>query len=812
MKRIIAIALALLLCLGAGCAHTPDASSTPMETPAAAASPQPTPQPTPEPEPMPTPESGPPVYPDKGEFSFTRENFPKMDGSTATEPLAQAAAAVLLGESVDSVSDLTWFSRTTQSYYQLGYSNAQILIAAEPGDEAVQWLDRNGHEIIMEPLAIDALIFVVNENNPIDSLTREQIIGIYTGQITNWSQVGGADEEIKAFQRNEGAGSQTLMEKLVMGATPMMEPATEMVAGGMGELMEVVKSYDNSASAIGYSVYYYANDMQMAQGLKIIAVDGVQPNAETIGSGEYPYLNPYYTVIRADCPEDDPAWILWHWLLSPEGQRLVESEGYVPVGSTQGDSPAGGWTVGSDYSLYVSAARRSLESVYTRLSSQWIDALQPRDDYGMLYPFAGVKMSDDYSDTTYLYGLVDAQGRIVCDPVYTSVGVLSWYDWNHYIDHSVPMLCLARTENGETRYTLATPDGSFVSPESYGVVNALDCGVICGNKGSEDFVLYDYEGNIILTRDELEVERLGFYGSLYSIEPGGEGLLLVDTAELDGERYYADLSGKVVLGPYNFARPFENGRAIVSVDSGWGLIDRSGNWIIPPEWGEIRAAHSGQYKTDGRIFDAYGQELFTVSAKTYIGYYKGGGYILPDGTELGYAKGWMTLQGDWYGDGCPVLYKTPVNQSSMDLMDIRSGKTLHLEGHWNLDRLFVNYVNSGYSELEYVYAYNTDDIMAPPLLISWNLWNVYELKNSGGTAMGGATAKTDAVTGEEYIVINDSAYRPSLYSADMELLLEDASGLRIWGGMFIQTDDICCTIMDEEGNVLFRYALILPEV
>ncbi len=181
----------------------------------------------------------------------------------------------------------------------------------------------------MEPFAIDALVFVVNADNPVDSLTTEQIQKIYTGEITNWSQVGGDDLPIIPFQRNEEAGSQTAMNKLVMKDLSMMEAPSDYVRGEMGDLIEAVAAYDDSPSAIGYTMYYYANDMNMADGLKILAVDGVVPGGDTIRSGGYPFLNNYY-VVCAEHPTE-ATQVLYDWILSDEGQKLVAHEGYVPV-------------------------------------------------------------------------------------------------------------------------------------------------------------------------------------------------------------------------------------------------------------------------------------------------------------------------------------------------------------------------------------------------------------------------------------------------------------------------------------------------
>ena len=301
LKRLSCAALALVLALPLAACGGQQAASTP--TPGA----------------------------DGGAVVFTRENMPRLDGSTATAPLAQAAAAVLLGESEEDVADLIDFSRTTESYRQLMQGDADLLIAAEPNAAVFDEMEEAGFEVQMEPLATDALVFMVNEDNPVDSLTTEQLRGIYSGEITNWSEVGGADLEIVPFQRNAESGSQVLMEKLVMDGTEMTEPPEGYMIASMVGLMDAVKEYDNSSNAIGYSVYYYAHDMQMAGGLKLLKIDGVAPEAATIRSGEYPFLNPYYVAMNAAEPEGSMTRVLYDWLLGSDGQKLVDMKGYVSV-------------------------------------------------------------------------------------------------------------------------------------------------------------------------------------------------------------------------------------------------------------------------------------------------------------------------------------------------------------------------------------------------------------------------------------------------------------------------------------------------
>ena len=326
MKKLLALILSLLLLLAlSACGQI--AVPPPPEPPASEQDTQP---------PAKTPEA--PASPQPGQFVFTRENFPRLNGSTAMVPLGQAIASVLLGETREEVSDLIQFSRTTQSYRELMNGQADLLISGAPPEGIYQEKEELGFDWEMDTFAVDGLVFMVNAANPVDSLTKEQLQKIYTGEITNWREVGGDDVEIVPFQRNEEAGSQTAMRKLVMGDLPLMTPPAEYVSGAMGDLVEVIATYNDSAAAIGYTVYYYAHDMKMAEGLKLIAVDGVEPCAQTIRSRQYPFINDSYVVIPAGLTEDAPAKILYNWIMSEEGQRLVAHEGYVSTMDV-GDAP-----------------------------------------------------------------------------------------------------------------------------------------------------------------------------------------------------------------------------------------------------------------------------------------------------------------------------------------------------------------------------------------------------------------------------------------------------------------------------------------
>ncbi len=266
------------------------------------------------------------------EFSIGQINYdgyPKVDGSTATIPLAMALVRYVTGCDEAEAEQTIDFSKTNNSYYALNENQADLLLVYAPAQSTIDELDVFNSMDIRE-IGLDALVFIVNEDNPIDSLTADQVRGIYSGQITHWSEVGGNDREIVPFQRPELSGSQTLMLKLMMKDTAMMAPRMETISESMADIIQDIASYNNSANAMGYSVYYYAKNMFEQPGLKFLAIDGVLPSNETINSQAYSYVNPFYGVVRK--PSDNPAAsTLLDWLLTPDGQSLLESAGYVPI-------------------------------------------------------------------------------------------------------------------------------------------------------------------------------------------------------------------------------------------------------------------------------------------------------------------------------------------------------------------------------------------------------------------------------------------------------------------------------------------------
>lgn len=202
-----------------------------------------------------------------------------------------------------------------------------ILVARQPSEDEMRTANERGVELDVQPVALDAFVFLVNTENPVEDLTLDEVRGIYTGGITGWGEVGGTEAAIQAYQRDPTSGSQVLMETLVMKDAQMVDAPTLILETMMGP----INAISEDPYGIGYSVYFYATSIFPAEAVKLIAIDGVFPNSDTIATREYSLTTEVYAAVRADAPDDSPAVMLRDWLLTAEGQAIVEESGYVPI-------------------------------------------------------------------------------------------------------------------------------------------------------------------------------------------------------------------------------------------------------------------------------------------------------------------------------------------------------------------------------------------------------------------------------------------------------------------------------------------------
>ena len=263
-------------------------------------------------------------------------DYPKLDGAVALIPIYAAAANALYQKNKEQSDDArkkaVGLSETSPAAYKaLLDGHADIIFALAPSEEQVKEAAEKGITYTLTPIGREAFVFLVNEKNPVTNLSIEQVRNIYSGRINNWQEVGGAPGKILAFQRNEGSGSQTAMQRFVMRGASMRKPLETEYHGSMGGIIRRIADYRNLDHAIGYSFRYYATVMYATSGIRLLAIDNVAPTVENIRNGTYPFTGDIHMVTAR--PLSENARKLHDWFLSDEGQQLIEEAGYVPLKS-----------------------------------------------------------------------------------------------------------------------------------------------------------------------------------------------------------------------------------------------------------------------------------------------------------------------------------------------------------------------------------------------------------------------------------------------------------------------------------------------
>lgn len=205
------------------------------------------------------------------------------------------------------------YKNTVRGYQAIVDGTTDILFCAGPSAEQKRYAEEKGVELVYVPIGLEGFVFFVNEQNPVDDLTIDQIRRIYACDYTNWSEVGGSNRIINPVTRLEGSGSQTAFES-VMGGQKIGKKSPLAITG----------------ASIGFSFRYYMDGIVGNDAVKMISLNGVYPSAENIQNRTYPIVTQFYAIYRKD-NENPNIPILIEWLLSDEGQQLIEETGYVRI-------------------------------------------------------------------------------------------------------------------------------------------------------------------------------------------------------------------------------------------------------------------------------------------------------------------------------------------------------------------------------------------------------------------------------------------------------------------------------------------------
>lgn len=298
--------------------------------------------------------------------------FPRIDGSTSTQPLAALIAChtfgaprawvsrdqperpndlfglhgsewpevqlaeyklIATGETIAANrvagiinTMLATNASTHDAYLNVIEGRSDIgLICRQPSTDETAAAKKAGVELDITPVARDAFVFIVNEKNAVANLTTAEIRKLYSSKDP---------APFHAYQRSENSGSQELMKSLVMKGTPLYTPTGKYQGPPLAHesmMSSVFLKLTSDEAGLAYSVWYYEQFMIGSARTKMIGVDGVQPTFETIQQGAYPYVAPVMFVCRKRLAADSPTMKLRQWLLSAEGQAVVKQSGYVPV-------------------------------------------------------------------------------------------------------------------------------------------------------------------------------------------------------------------------------------------------------------------------------------------------------------------------------------------------------------------------------------------------------------------------------------------------------------------------------------------------
>ncbi len=242
-----------------------------------------------------------------------------IKGSTTVLPIAQAALEAYM-KTHPGVNISLSGSGSGEGIKALIDKSADIATSSrEIKDKEVELAKSKGINPVAHTVAIDALTPIVHPKNKVNGLTIDQLSQIYQGKIKNWKEVGGDDLQIVVVSRDSSSGTFESWAHLVLNNAKVTPKAQLQASSGA-----VVQTVSKNRYAISYVGIGYLD-----KSVKALTVNGVQASAKTAISKEYPVARPLYMYTNGQ-----PAGVVADFIkfvLSPNGQKLVAKEGFIPV-------------------------------------------------------------------------------------------------------------------------------------------------------------------------------------------------------------------------------------------------------------------------------------------------------------------------------------------------------------------------------------------------------------------------------------------------------------------------------------------------
>ena len=262
-----------------------------------------------------------------------KEELPRIETTGLTKVLCMELVKNFTQNDDISEADISVVS-SDDGFNDLINDRVDVLFSTYPSESDLELAKSRGIEFDIIPIAQDGFVFFVSVDNPVDGLKVSDIQKIYNGQITNWSQVGGNNQIIKAFQRPNHSPSQNEMINSVMKNLSMIDaPKDIFYDKQFGDIEDVIATYDNSENGLGYSYLFetkilYDINSKTDNTIKLLKINDVEPNYETIKNGTYPIRTNYY-LIKNKVNTSETLDIFTQAVYSDRGKNVIKEAGYI---------------------------------------------------------------------------------------------------------------------------------------------------------------------------------------------------------------------------------------------------------------------------------------------------------------------------------------------------------------------------------------------------------------------------------------------------------------------------------------------------
>jgi phosphate transport system substrate-binding protein len=246
----------------------------------------------------------------------------RISGSTTVLPLAEGVAEVFNGEQSD-YNVLVTGGGTGVGIKNVAEGNSEIGMASR--EVTAEEMSNFGDDFQENLIGYDGIVIAVSKeiyDAGVTNLTKDQVKQIYNGEITNWKELGGPDDEMLVVAREQGSGTRDTFNEDIMDDKAAETPGVKTVAGSNAEIRTALTGSDK---AIGYLGFSYAEDGAVG----VITLDGVTPTSETIKDGSYELARKLYFYTFGDATAGAQAFI--DFMRGEEGQNIAEEYGFVPL-------------------------------------------------------------------------------------------------------------------------------------------------------------------------------------------------------------------------------------------------------------------------------------------------------------------------------------------------------------------------------------------------------------------------------------------------------------------------------------------------